>query len=134
MKLARQILEENLQQNVLKIRIDNTFFSQKNYRNVDLNSVSKLMQQKEKFHVEYNIKLFAGMYFHPKLNNNPTILFFHTGSYTIMVGKKLNVLKECEVFVKNLIYIFYKCINGYEVDLSIDIMYSHLIPQTACDE
>ena len=93
LKSVRQIMEEKLQQNVLNVRIDNTFFSQKNYRNVDLNSVSKLMQQKEKFHVEYNIKLFAGMYFHPKLNNNPTILFFHTGSYTIIDGKKVNVLE-----------------------------------------
>ena len=104
LKLARHIVEEKLQQNVLKGRIDNTFLSQKNYKNVDLNDVYKFIQQHEQFHVDYNIELFAGMYLHPKLNNYLAILFFHTGSYTIMGGKQVNVFEECKAFVKNLIY------------------------------
>ena len=43
LKLARQIIEKKLQQSVLKVRIDNTFYSQKNYRNVDLIKVLKIM-------------------------------------------------------------------------------------------
>ena len=69
------------------------------------------MQQQEKFHLDYNIELFAGMYFHPKLNNYSTILFFCSGSYTIFGGKQLNALEECEAFVKNLIYTFDKGIK-----------------------
>ena len=84
LKLARQIIEEKLQQAVVKVRIDNTFFSQKNCRNVDLNKVYTFMQQSETFHVDYNVELFAGMYLHPKKTKYPTILFFRTGSYTIM--------------------------------------------------
>ena len=39
LKLARGIIEEKLQKTIVKTRIDNTFFSQKNYRNVDLAQV-----------------------------------------------------------------------------------------------
>ena len=59
-----------------KARIDNTFFSKKNYRNVDLRRVYKFMQKSRKFHVEYNVELFAGMYLKPKQKYYPTILFF----------------------------------------------------------
>ena len=103
LKLAQQIIEEKLQQQVVKVRIDNTFYSQKNYRNVDLSKVYQFMQENEKFHVDYNIELFAGMYFHPKQKDYPTILFFRTGSYTMMGGKQKKLLEECESFVKNLI-------------------------------
>ena len=64
-----------------KVRIDNTFFSQKN---------------------------FAGMYFHPKIQNYPTILFFRTGSYTMMGGKQMKILKECETYVKTVFETFDK--------------------------
>ena len=39
LKLARQIIEEKLQKTVVKTRIDNTFFLQKNYR-MDQNGFS----------------------------------------------------------------------------------------------
>ena len=108
LKLARKIIEEKLKQSVLKVRIDNTFYSQKNYRNIDLIKVHEFMQNHDTFRVEYHVELFAGMYFHPKKNNYPTILFFRTGSYTMMGGKQWKILKECERFVKTLIESFDK--------------------------
>jgi TATA-box binding protein (TBP) (component of TFIID and TFIIIB) len=108
LKLARQIIEEKLQQSVLTVRIDNTFYSQKNYRNVDLIKVYEFMQHHDTFRVDYNVELFAGMYFHPKKVNYPTILFFRTGSYTMMGGKQWKILKDCERFVKTLIEMFDK--------------------------
>ena len=108
LKLARQIIEEKLQQSVLKVRIDNTFYSQKNYRNVDLIKVLKFMQDHDTFRVDYHVELFAGIYFHPKKKDYPTILFFHTGSYTMMGGKQWQILKDCERFVKTLIENFDK--------------------------
>ena len=108
LKLARQIIEKKLQQSVLKVRIDNTFYSQKNYRNVDLIKVLKFMQDHDTFRVDYHVELFAGIYFHPKKKNYPTILFFHTGSYTMMGGKQWKILKGCERFVKTLIENFDK--------------------------
>ena len=112
LKLARQIVEEKLQQQVLKVRIDNTFYSQKNYRNVDLIKVYEFMQHHDTFRVDYNVELFAGMYFHPKKKNYPTILFFRTGSYTMMGGKQWKILKDCERFVKTLIETFDKVVTS----------------------
>ena len=106
LKLARHIIEEKLQQQVLKVRIDNTFYSQKNYRNVDLIKVHEFMKDHDTFRVDYNVELFAWMYFHPKKVNHPTILFFCTGSYTMMGGKQWKILKDCERFVKTLIETF----------------------------
>ena len=108
LKLAKQIIEEKLQRIVKKVRIDNTFFSQKNYRNVDLQQVYECMQNNEDFRVEYNVELFAGMYFKPKKTNYPTILFFRTGSYTMMGGKCMTLIMECETLVNKLIKNFDK--------------------------
>ena len=108
LKLAREIIELEIKINVKKVRIDNTFFSKKNYRNVDLRRVYKFMQKSRKFHVEYNVELFAGMYLKPKQKYYPTILFFRTGSYTMMGGKKMEILKECETIVNKLIENFDK--------------------------
>ena len=60
------------------------------------------------FHVDYNIELFAGMYLKPKTSDYPTILFFRTGSYTIMGAKTKDILLECQKFVNNLIIMFNK--------------------------
>ena len=67
------------------------------------------MQKSRKFHVEYNVELFAGMYFKPKQKYYPTILFFRTGSFTMMGGKKMKILKECETFVNEIIETFDEC-------------------------
>ena len=52
LKLARHIIEKKLQQPVLKVRIDNTFYSQKNYRNVDLIKVHEFIQHHDTFSVD----------------------------------------------------------------------------------
>ena len=109
--LAKEIIEGKLQQKVVNVRVDNTFFAQKNFANVDLKQVYAFMKNSDKFYVEYNIELFVGMYFHPKKDNYPTILFFRTGSYTMMGGREENILKECEEFVIALIKRFDKSVE-----------------------
>ena len=76
--------------------------------NVDLNQVYDFMKNSDKFYVQYNIELFAGMYMQPKNEEYPTILFFRTGSYTMMGGREEHILKECELFVISLIEKFDK--------------------------
>ena len=105
---AKKIIESRLKQKVVNVRIDNTFFSKKNYENVDMVKVYKFMQNNPLFHVDYNIELFAGMYLKPKTSKYPTILFFRTGSYTIMGAKTKDILLECQIFVNNLIIMFNK--------------------------
>ena len=106
--LAKEIIEGKLQQQVVNVRVDNTFFAQKNFANVDLKQVYAFMKNSDKFYVEYNTELFAGMYFHSKKDNYPTILFFRTGSYTMMGGRGEDILKECELLVISLIKKFGK--------------------------
>ena len=108
LEIAKKIVESKLKQKVVKVRIDNNFFSKKNYENVDMVKVYKFMQNNPLFHVDYNIELFAGMYLKPKTSVYPTILFFRTGSYTIMGAKKKDILLECQTFVTNLILMFNK--------------------------
>ena len=66
LKEAEELLEGIFRQQVIKVRIDNTFYSQKNFDNVDLNQVYSFMKNSDTFYAEYNIELFAGMYMHPK--------------------------------------------------------------------
>ena len=66
------------------------------------------MQKSGQFPVEYNVELFTGMYFKPKKTNYPTILFFRTGSYTMMGGKCMTLIMECETLVIKLIKTFDK--------------------------
>ena len=71
--LAKEIIEKKLKQQVNNVRIDNTFFAQKNFANVDLKQVYAFLKNSDTFYVEYNIELFAGIYFHTKkreLSNN----------------------------------------------------------------
>ena len=91
LSLVKKIIEEKVEQQVHKVRIDNTFFAQKNFANVDLNQVYTFMKNSDIFYVYYHIELFAGMYFHPKKEYYATILFFCTGSYRMMVGKDGNI-------------------------------------------
>ena len=106
LEIAKKIIESKLKQKVVNVRIDNTFFSKKNYENVDMTKVYKFMQNNPLFHVDYNIEIFAGMYLKPKTGDYPTILFFQTGSYTMMGAKKKDILMECQIFVNNLILMF----------------------------
>ena len=108
LEIAKKIIESKLKRKVEKVRIDNIFFSKKNYENVDMVKVYKFMQNSPLFHADYNIELFAGMYLHPKKCEYPTILFFRTGSYTMMGAMKKDILIECQTFVKNLIIMFNK--------------------------
>ena len=108
LEIAKKIIESKLKRKVVKVRIDNTFYSQKNYENVDMVKVYKFMQNNPLFHVDYNTELFAGMYLHPKTSEYPTILFFRTGSYTMMGAMKKDILIECQTLVNNLILMFNK--------------------------
>ena len=110
--LAQETIEQKLQQQVDTIRIDNAFYSQKNFANVDLKQVYAFMKNSDMFIVDYHIELFAGMYFHPKKERYPTILFFRTGSYTMMGGTEQNILKECEKLVISLIEKFDKRVES----------------------
>ena len=105
---AKKIIESKFEKRVVKVRIDSIFFSKKNYKNVDMPKVYKFMQNSQLFHADYNTELFAGMFLKPKTSDYPTILFFRTGSYTMMGATKQDILLEYQIFVHNPILMFDK--------------------------
>lgn len=99
----KTLIEELFQQKVKKVRIDNVFFSKKDYKNIDMCSLYNDLKESKDYFIDYNIEVFAGMYLHPKDKLYPTMIIFRTGSYTIMGGKSLKIVYECELFLKLLI-------------------------------
>ena len=104
----KSVIEEMFQQKVKKVRIDNTFFSKKDYKNIDIPSLYKHLKENKDYFVSYNIEVFAGMYLHPKDKQYPTMIIFRTGSYTMMGGKSLKIVYKCEIFLKTLIQKYLK--------------------------
>ena len=103
MKATKTMIQIEYQVKVLYIRIDCAFFSHKGRTNIDMNKIYYHVRdnQNEKYHVDYNIELYPGMYI--KRCGYPTINLFRTGSYQIMGGKSIEKIIESKRFVKNLI-------------------------------
>ena len=104
----RKDLEKHFPQKEEHVRIDNTFFSRKQKKNIHLSRVYHYSKKQNFFFVNYNVELFCGMYLHPKVKNMPTLLLFHTGSYIIMGGKNLKKVYKCEQFLERIISLFEK--------------------------
>ena len=107
-KQQKLLVEEIYQQKVISVKIDNIFYSKKDYKNIDMNSLYSYIKENKDYFCNYNIEMFAGMYLHPSNKLYPTILVFRTGSYQIMGGKSLKLIYKSEIFVKELIQMFEK--------------------------
>ena len=103
MKKYKNILEKRFKQDVNEMKIDNTFFSKKQKKSIDLNFLYDYLKCNKYFHVNYNVELFSGMYLHPKKKGMPTLLLFHTGSYILMGGKNMKNVYRCERFLNRII-------------------------------
>ena len=55
-------LEDRFQQKVEHVRIDNTFFSRKQKKNLYLSTLYDYLKNNKFFLVNYNVELFCGMY------------------------------------------------------------------------
>lgn len=58
-----------------------------------MNKIYTWIRKNNYFHIDYNIELFAGMYWKPKKKHFPTILLFRTGSFTMMGAKDEKIVK-----------------------------------------
>ena len=107
-KQQKLAMEKLFKQNIISVKLDNIFYSKKDYKNLDMYSLYNYLKDGKDYFCNYNIELFAGMYLHPTNKNYPTILLFRTGSYTLMGGKSMKFILESEIFVKDLIHLFEK--------------------------
>ena len=92
------------------LKIDNIFFSYKDYKNIDMTELYYHVRDKfkEKFVIDYNVELFPGLYMKTKCKGEPTLILFRTGSYTIMGCKSINQVKDYRMFIINLLNHFVK--------------------------
>ena len=102
------VVEKLFKQNIISVKIDNIFYSKKDYKNLDMHSLYNYLKGRKDYFCNYNIELFAGMYLHPANKIYPTILVFRTGSYTLLGGKSMKLILESENFVQDLIHMFEK--------------------------
>ena len=101
-------MEKFFKQNIISVKIDNIFYSKKDYKNIDMGSLYNYLKGRKDYFCNYNIELFAGMYLHPSNKSYPTILLFRTGSYSLMGGESMKLIVESENFVQDLIHMFEK--------------------------
>ena len=92
------------------LKIDNIFYSYKDYKNIDMSALYYHTRDKfkEKFVIDYNVELFPGLYMKTKFKGEPTLILFRTGSYTIMGCKSINQVNEYRMFIINLLNQFVK--------------------------
>ena len=67
------------------------------------------------YNIKFSIRLqcwtwqqFPGLYMKTKCKGEPTLILFHTGSYTIMGCKSINQVNEYRMFIINLLNQFVK--------------------------
>ena len=86
------------------LRVDNIFYSHKDYLSIDMNKLYYYLKDKykDKFVIDYNIELFPGLYMKSKKRGLPTIILFRTGSYTILGCKTIEMVKKYKIFILTL--------------------------------
>ena len=92
------------------LRVDNIFFSHKDFLNIDMNALYYHLRQyhKDNHVIDYNIELFPGLYMKSKIKGLPTLILFRTGSFTIMGCKSMEILIKYKTFVNNIFKLFTK--------------------------
>ena len=109
-KRTQYLIETAFNIQCKNLKIDNIFFSHKDYKNIDMSALYYHVSNKfkEKFVIDYNIELFPGLYMKTKCKGEPTLILFRTASYTIMGCKSINQVKEYRMFIINLLNNFVK--------------------------
>ena len=107
-KKEKMEMEKYFEKNIVKVRIDNLFFSEKNEKNINLNAIERYLKNNEMFTVNYHQELFPGMHLLPKDKKYPTIGLFRSGSFTMMGSTCMVSIIESEAFLHSLIQTFKK--------------------------
>ena len=100
LNLCIQYIQEKFDVKIEESIIDNQFFSYKDNKILDMNNIYKKL--KETHIVYYERELSPAMIIKHENRMYPTILLFHTGSYTFMGGKMEHV-KFTNNFIRGII-------------------------------
>ena len=100
LNLCMQYIQDSFNVKVEESIIDNKFFSYKDNKVLDL---KKIYEKLRETHIVYfEPELSSGMIIKHENRIYPTILLFHTGSYTFLGGKMENV-KVTNNFIREII-------------------------------
>ena len=104
-KCTKKFIETAFNVQCKNLNIDNIFYSYKDHKNINMSALYYHVSDKfkEKFVIDYNVELFPGLYMKTKCKGEPTLILFHTGSYTIMGCKSINQVNEYRMFIINLL-------------------------------
>ena len=105
LKVCRKMMEEHFQKEIIRVRIDNTFFVKKNDLRINL---AKLYYHLNVYYKviyvpSYNQELFCGMHLKPTEKAYPTVILFSTGTYIMMGGTSFKTIINAEKFVNRII-------------------------------
>ena len=91
-----------------ELRVDNIFYSHKDYLSIDLYKLYYYLREhyKDNFVIDYNVELFPGLYMKSKIKGFPTLILFRTGSYTIIGSKSIEMVKKYKKFIHKLYEIY----------------------------
>ena len=91
-----------------ELRVDNIFYSHKDYLSIDLYKLYYYLREhyQDKFVIDYNVELFPGLYMKSKIKGFPTIILFRTGSYTIIGSKSIEMVKKYKKLIHKLYEIY----------------------------
>jgi len=110
LKNYKRKMEKYFKQPIVTVKIDNTFFSKKDNKNIDIVKLYEFLIQNYTVNndISFNQELFPGIFIKPKDKLYPTMILFHTGSFTLMGGKSLEAIYASEKFIDSLIEKFVK--------------------------
>ena len=103
-----EFITNQLKNGITKIKIDNTMFSCKLKRNIDINSIiPKILNKFSNFSCTYIPEIFPALFIKPdkkfKERGCPTVILFQNSSHIIIGGKSMEMVKLVNIMVKQII-------------------------------
>lgn len=108
MNKVMEFITDQLKNDIIKTTIDNTMFSCKLKRNIDINAIiPKIRNKFPNFSCTYNPEIFSALFIKPdktfKEKGCPTVILFQNSSHIIIGGKSMEMVKLVNIMVKQII-------------------------------
>ena len=102
--LCKKYLEENFHFKIIKIRIDNSLFSGKLYKQINLQDIMNKIRCEKNWSTNISLDSFPGLFIKPRneFKGYPTIILFSNGSYVFIGGTQQKLLKESFYLLLNI--------------------------------
>ena len=97
----------SLKQSPVEYKVDNSMFSCKMNNDIDLKRLVNKLPEQAPYYCVYERTIFPAIFFKPKktfkTERYPTILIFRSGSFLLLGGTSVDIVRKAAEFVKTLI-------------------------------